>query len=201
MADRLCGYCRVEGHRKPVCPEFLNERNTILTHTPKERKTLIESFGKVGLGIGALLRVKDYWDPSKFALCIVKDFDWVSDCNFVEVKNLKYSKKVRLMTRNIDIDYITRSINMEVLRLDGGGEQYRVSVPISRMVGRLNNAKHILPEQDYYNKIMFSIDAPSHDIDYDPEILVNKVHMPRRLLIGKEDKGYHSGSYIRGIMP
>ena len=54
MADRLCGYCRAEGHRKPVCPEFLKERNTVLTHTPVQRKRLIEAFGKVGLGIGAL---------------------------------------------------------------------------------------------------------------------------------------------------
>ena len=47
MAERLCGYCRQLGHRKPECPDFLQHRNTVLTHTPKQRKALIEAFGKV----------------------------------------------------------------------------------------------------------------------------------------------------------
>lgn len=201
MSERLCGYCRLSGHQKPACPEFLKERNTVLTHTPIERKKLIESLGKVGLGIGALLRVQDYWDPSKYALCIVKDFDWVADCNFVESKNVKYSKKVRILPRYVETDFLTRNVHVNVVRLDGGGEGYRISVPISRMVGRLNNAPHIMSEENYYNRINFTIDAPSHDIDYDPEVLVKNVSVPRRLLIGKEDKGYGSSVGMYGIMP
>ena len=182
MADRLCGYCRGEGHRKTVCPQLLNERNTVLTHTPMQRKKLIELFGKVGLGIGALLRVQDYWDRDKFFLCIVKDFDWVAECNFIEAKNLKYSKKVRIQTRDARNDYITRAIHTSVLKLDGNAENYRISVPIGRLVGRLENDTTLMAEEQYYSRLLFTIDAPSHEIDYDPEILVKNVDMPRRLL-------------------
>jgi len=200
MSERLCGYCRNIGHRKPDCPDFKDQRNIVLTHTPKERKALIEGFAKVGLGVGALLRVQDYWSPEKFKLCMVKDFDWVANCGFIEARNLKYSKRVKLEPRYVNESFIARSVHASLVSFDGGAEEITVSVPISRMLMRLKDPNSVSKEHDYYNRINFTIEAPSHDIDYDPEVLVKKVTMPQRLLIGSE-KGGNYNHYVTGIMP
>ena len=199
MAERLCGYCRQLGHRKPECPDFLQHRNTVLTHTPKQRKALIEAFGNIGLGVGALLRVEDYWKPDKYKLCMVKDFDWVQSCNFIDVRNVKYSKRVRLDERHVEADYTSRSVHASLIAFDNGAEEIGVSVPITRLLMRHRNPNSVSPESAFYNRVNFTIDAPSHDIDYDPEILVKDIQMPTRLRIGSESNNFHL--LVRGIMP
>lgn len=199
MSERLCGYCRNVGHRKPDCPDFLGHRNTILTHTPKQRKALIEGLARLGLGNGALLRVQDYWHPDRVHLCIVNSFDWVEHCSFINERNVKYSKRVRLDELIIEENYINRQIQMRVLKLSGGTEEINVGVPISRMLKRLQDPNSVYPEEDYFNKIAFSIDSPSYDCDYDPQVLVKNIFMPQRLRIGKEKDAYNTK--ITGIMP
>lgn len=198
MSERLCGYCRVMGHRKPDCPEFKSQRELVLTHNPKQRKILIESFAKVGMGIGALLRVQDFWNLQKYKLCMVKDFEWVSNCSFIEARNLKYSKRVRLDTRFVEDGFISRSVHANLIAFDGGAEDVGVSVPISRMLMRQRDPNSVQPEREFYNRMNFTIEVPSHDIDYDPEVLVRRVTMPHRLLLGGENKLVN---YVRGIMP
>jgi hypothetical protein len=198
MAERLCGYCRQLGHRKPDCPDFKAHRDLVLYHTPKQRKLLIEGFAKVGMGIGALLRVQDYWNQDKYRLCMVKDFEWVSNCSFIEVRNIKYSKRVRLETKSVESGFINRSVHAGVVSFDGGAEEMSVSVPISRILMRHQDPNSVAPERDFYNRINFIIEVPSNDIQYDPEVLVRQVQMPQRLLLGGEDK---FNTYVRGIMP
>ena len=201
MAERLCGYCRVIGHRKPDCPDFKDHRNTVLTHTPKQRKALIEAFGKVGMGVGALLRVQDYWNNERYKLCIVKDFEWVQNCSFIEARNIKYSKRVKLDTKFVEDGFINRSVHANLIAFDGGAEEIGVSVPISRILMRQRDPNSVPPEKDFYNRINFTIEVPSHEIEYDPEVLVNKVSMPQRLLLGGEKNTIFHNYYVRGIMP
>jgi len=199
MSDRLCGYCRQLGHRKPDCPDFLGHRNTVLTHTPKQRKALIEGLARLGLGNGALLRVKDYWHLDRVHLCIVNNFNWVEGCSFITERNIKYSKRVRLEERFVESDFISRQIQMSVLKLNGGAEEINVGVPVSRMLMRFQDPNSVPPEEHYFNKIAFSIDAPSYDCDYDPQVLVKDVFMPQRLRVGKEKDAYDAK--LTGIMP
>jgi hypothetical protein len=190
--NRQCGYCRNPGHRRPDCPFFLEQRQHVLTHTPKQRKELIESLGKIGLGIGALVKVDSTWDGEYLGL--VKDFDWIRNMNFMDTKNIKYSKQVKLVPLDIKKDYVYRAIHAEVVLMGQGSAQQRnIRVRISNEISKANGVDMSGWAQESFLKIV----SPSHDIEYDPDILVSHITMPRRLLkTGEKDYQGH-----RGIMP
>lgn len=193
MSDRLCGYCRQPGHRRPDCPEFNESRNLVLAHTPQQRKLLIESLGKIGLGIGAMMKVNLYHEGEHIAL--VKDFDWVQHCNFIDTKYIRYSKRVKVNPQYVEKDFTYRGLYMEALVMGNGSAQQRnIRIYISNELLKFNG-KHIT-DLLYMEERWADIVAPSHDIEYDPEILVTNINMPRRLLRTGEGEYNH-----RGIMP
>ena len=195
--SRLCGYCRQPGHRKPVCPTMHEQRNLVLTHTPKERKRLLQYLGRLGLGNGALVGFDaNYWDtPRVNNIGIIHDFGWVSDCNFMDVRNIKYSKQVVLTPRDLRKDYEYRSIHVQYMETGSGiTENRNLGIRISRNIQMLENTCD--PKQWAWDKQYWSVLSPSHEVDYDPGILVRNIHMPRRLLLAGENE-YN----VRGIMP
>lgn len=193
MSERLCGYCRQSGHRRPDCPEFNGQRSTILTHTPQQRKVLIESLGKIGLGIGAMIKISSSYDGERIAL--IKDYDWVRYCNFIDSKSLRYSKKVKLEQRFVDRDFTYRAISVGILSMGNGfAEERSMRVHITHELRKANNER--TDDSEWMQDRWLNIVAPSYDIDYDPKILVEKVDMPSRLILKGE-----SLLGVTGIMP
>ena len=192
--NRQCGYCRTAGHRRPDCPLLKEHRTLVLTHVPKERKAFIEAMGKIGLGIGAILKTEDYSFRSHEAIALVRDFDFIQNCNFMEWRNIKYSKQIRLDPLKIDEDFIYRGVHVAVLCMgEGKAIERNMRINITKELNKLNGK--LQPNMyDYHN--LLDIQSPSHDIDYDPEILVKNIHMPRRLLLSGEQEYGHIG-----IMP
>jgi hypothetical protein len=197
MSERLCGYCRAPGHRKPDCPTFINERNLVLTHAPKERKRLIEAFGEVGLGIGAMISYNaPSWATDQHFIGLVKDFSWVGTCSFMNSKQLKYSKRVKLEPLYVEQHYEHRNIHMNVVAMGNGvAEERRIAVPITRLLKRKKFADYVKREEVYFNPLPFTIVEPSHDIEIDREALIYSVTMPRRLLLTGES------DFQKGILP
>ena len=197
MSERLCGYCRGPGHRKPDCPAFINERNLVLTHAPKQRKRLIEALGEVGLGVGAMITSNaPSWASDNHFIGLVKDFSWVSTCSFMNSKQIKYSKRVKLEPLFVDDSYEHRSIYMNVIAMGNGvAEERRIAVPISRLLRRKKFPDYIKREEAYFNPLSFTITDASHDVEFDHDALTASVIMPRRLLLGGEPE------FRKGILP
>lgn len=179
-SSRLCGYCRMGGHRKPDCPEFKSQRLICLTHTPKQRKALIDTLVANGLGIGAMIKGNS-WDGEYVGL--IDSFDWVKSANFVESTNVRYSKKVRLKELNLNWDFEYRSVHMRFLRMGGGHAEYRTK------------SVHFKNGKLVSNDWEMMVAAPSDTCEYDPDILVREIYMPTRLCKNKEER------YERGVMP
>lgn len=193
MQTRQCGYCRGEGHRKPECPLFLEQRQQVLTHTPAQRKALIEGLGAIGLGIGAMFKTEDWYNNSE-SIGMIKDFSFVEHTNFFESKTVKYSKQVRLKPLTILDDYIYRRVYIQYLRTGDGSTQMRnIGISMTRSLAALRAGQ----DPFAYNH-GFAMLSPSHEIDYDPEILIKGITMPRRLCLTKE---LHNQSGFMGIAP
>jgi hypothetical protein len=155
---------------------------------------LIETLAKCGLGIGAMIKISSdfYWeDSSQMFIGLIQDFEWVSNCNFIEAKNLKYSKQVRLTSLNVLEDFNYRRIHMRYLRMgNGSANEFNLSLAISR---------YIKGEVDRSLDRKFEVSCPSHDIDYNPEVLVRDIVIPDRLLTNEEKK--RGISRVHGYMP
>lgn len=93
MSNRLCGYCRVEGHQMPKCELKAQHRQTVLTHTPKQRKELLHFMATKGFGYGAVLRLGGIYMYGKEATMMLHDTAWVQALNYVSQKKKKYSKQ------------------------------------------------------------------------------------------------------------
>lgn len=193
MAEtRQCGYCRTAGHRRPACPKLHEARNLVLSHTPRERKRLLDMLGKLGFGNGAMIKFDGGWNRDQIGL--IYDFEWVSNCSFIDTRYVKYSKQVVIDTRNIEKDYYYRSLHVSILATgDGISKQSNLGMRISRHIDIFNGK----PNKAWdWEQPSWQLVVPSHEVDYDPEVLVKGIHMPRRLLLGNEQEYNH-----RGIMP
>lgn len=194
MAEsRLCGYCRVPGHRKPDCPTFLEHRKLVLTHTPQQRKAFVDAMCKVGLGIGAMCKIDDYMTGEN-SIALIRNFDYIQHCNFIDVRQVKYSKQVKITPLRVAEDYEYRGIYVNALVM-GNGKSHERNIRVNITAQLKRHAGTLLPNHYEYERTI-DIQAPSYDCDYDPETLVTNVEMPRRLLIGGE-----VGNNVRGIMP
>ena len=192
--NRQCGYCRTAGHRRPDCPLLAEHRTHVLTHTPKERKAYIDAMGKIGLGIGAIMKIDEYGFRNHEAIALIRDFDFIANCNFMDYRNIKYSKQIRLDPLYVAEDFIYRGIYTAVLCMgDGKAIERNIRIAITKELNKLNG-KLQSNMYDYHN--LLEISSPSHDIEYDPELLVKNIAMPRRLLLSGELEHGH-----RGIMP
>jgi hypothetical protein len=194
MSDRLCGYCRAPGHRKPECPEVKEQRHLLLTHTPKQRLELMRALAKLGLGVGSMFRGRDYYNDCEY-IGTIQNFDFVADCNFIEAKNVRYSKKVRLSTLDIHKDFIYRRIYIRYLHMAAGSTSYRnLALCVTQALHEAVGA----PDRDMYRAAFpqdFNLFSPSDVIDYDDEILVRGIAMPKRLRSTNETE------YMRGYAP
>jgi hypothetical protein len=192
--NRQCGYCRAAGHRRPDCPVLHEHRNLVLTHTPKQRKELIEALGRIGLGNGGMFKNDDWAFTNRETIAMIRDFNFVQECNFIETKNVKYSKQVRIDPLNVSEHYVYRGVYVRVLVMgDGKALERNMRIAITRELNKLNGT---LNQTSWAFDGLLEIAAPCHEVDYDPEILITNVTMPRRLLLSGEKEYGHTG-----IMP
>lgn len=188
---RLCGYCRQPGHMMRKCPTVLEERNNILKHTPQQRLVAIQSLAKLGLGIGAMIQRRDWYESEHVG--VINSFEWLKHAGFHEVKNIKYSKRVRVIPLRVTDDYGYRRLNLQYVAMGNGKAEFKnAGVHISRNLAALEGRVRDGYDDD------FIIVSPSYVIEFDPEILVENVQMPRRLCFSGE---LENGGFMRGIMP
>ncbi len=192
MSERLCGYCRNVGHRKPDCPLFAEQRNEVLTHTPIQRLALINALGKLGLGIGAMFKIQQWYDKSEY-IGMIKDFDFVKDANFIEARNIRCTSKVVLKQLDVNKDFMYRRVYVRYLKMgNGSAEDSNMGLCISEELAAAANGRSVLTHDKY------ELVSPSNDIDFDPSVLVKNISMPRRLCLTKELHNMHG---FTGIMP
>lgn len=187
--SRLCGYCRVAGHTMPNCPTVKDERTRILTHTPQQRLETIKALGKLGLGIGAMIQKDGFYDPAHVG--VIDNFDWLENAQFAEFRNIKYSKRVKTDYLFTDANFTYRRIYMRYVAMGNGSAMHRnLGLNLSSI---LNDPKQLYNTS--YDKD-WKLVNPSHDIDFDPDILVRNILVPPRLRLRKDETDKQ-----RGYMP
>lgn len=92
--NRLCGYCRQEGHRADKCSEKEKMRIDILSHTPQERKWTLEYMAKQGFGEGCTFYFGHSWSSTSGTF-IITDPSFVRNWQFGAMRKIRYSKQVR----------------------------------------------------------------------------------------------------------
>ena len=189
MSDRLCGYCRQPGHILRKCPTVLEERHLILKHTPEQRLVAVKALAKIGLGIGAMIQRREWYEPEHIG--IINNYNWLVNANFIETRPIKYSKRVRITPLFTETSFGYRRIHLEYVAMGNGSAGHKnvgvyLSRPLAATEGRVVDG--------YEND--FTIVAPSNTLEFDPEILVQSVNMPNRLRFSDEKE-----KVFRGIMP
>ena len=186
---RLCGYCRQPGHMMRKCPTVLEERHLILKHTPEQRLATVKALAKLGLGIGAMIQRREWYEPEHIG--IIDNYNWLTNANFIETRPIKYSKRVRITPLFVNESFGYRRIHLQYVGMGNGSAAHKnLGIYISRALAA-SEGRHI---DGYEND--YTIVAPSNTLDFDPSILVENVNMPARLRFSDEKE-----KVFRGIMP
>ena len=186
---RLCGYCRQPGHMMRKCPTVLEERQLVLKHTPEQRLVTVKALAKIGLGIGAMIQRREWYEPAHIG--IIDNYDWLTKANFIETRPIKYSKRVRIIPLFVNESFGYRRIHLQYVGMGNGSAGHKnLGIYISRALAAIEGRHVDGYENDY------TIVAPSNTLDFDPSILVENVIMPARLCFSDEKE-----KVFRGIMP
>lgn len=206
--SRRCGYCREQGHRVTDCGLRVEHRNTFLTHTPRERKSLLEFMARQGFGYGAVVILGGYYGSMGGGVktAILTDSAWIKELQFTGFKHKKYSKQVIISAhsaydRTIDgkprpEQY--RSFNVTALiTADGHTGESIFQFATSDLVNVIDKPN---PDRGYSTALI----QPSYTpFEVSPSDLTDNLVMPQRLFVEGEATAsrWDKYGYVKGILP
>ena len=79
---RRCTYCYTLGHTRRTCEVLKADKQIAVERTPRWRKRYYMNIERLGLGVGAMLKVKDHRRESDGLLWMVLRHEW-SDVNHI----------------------------------------------------------------------------------------------------------------------
>lgn len=208
MSDRLCGYCRDSGHQVRKCPVYAEHRWIALSHTPKERKFLIDTLAKLGFGLGATFRLRDWYGSSEMTVTLV-DHNWIKSMQFCSYKKVKYSKQVKITCKETFArigenlldpghQYGSFSINGLVVQNGSIGEKH-----FTMRYASVLSAKNIPPDAilDGSGNNLAILSPSFTPYEYTVDDLVDRVYVHTRISDKKPESRWDDGVYERGILP
>lgn len=202
MANRFCGYCRLEGHTRPKCQVLEWQKNIILTLVPRSRKLLHDNLVKAGLGAGALVSVIDGWTGEKIE-AIVPTCNFFSRHSGIQYKKRRNSKMVQAIISTYDNNFSVPdapSVGLHkgdfirgVIPFDYGIPVYRLS-DMSETLYAMVYTKSLrdggyTPNPDNWREV--NIIVPSYESDITDDDLLNGILLHERIT-GK-DRVFTSG--------
>lgn len=206
MASRLCGYCRMGGHRADKCDIKLEHIKEALSHTPKERKFILDSLPKLGFGLGATFRMRN-WYNSHDVTCTITGHEWISELQYTQFKKIKYSKQVKIIQKEsfvrigdsvLNADNQYGHFNIRLLVIENGtiGEQ-----TMALRYAALVRAKDLSPEQYLNGPGIISFISPSYEpYPYTVEDLTRCIYIHSRLS-DKDPDRWSDTCMVTGIAP
>ncbi len=103
---KKCSYCKETGHNRRKCEVLANDRQILKEHLTKQRKKASDVLAARGLGVGAMVRIRDYWLGQME--CLVTRIEWKSldDAHhvsmlFESIRN--YNGRDSTFARRVDI--------------------------------------------------------------------------------------------------
>ena len=87
---RKCSYCGDTGHNRRTCPVLKRNKGLAATRNRNFRRALVAWMQEIGLGVGTLVKCKDYWGTVHTGM--VTSFDW-HRMNVWDFKNNWYGLK------------------------------------------------------------------------------------------------------------
>ena len=203
---RLCGYCRIGGHRMPDCNLKREHRNLVLTHTPKERKTLLSWMTQQGYGEGAVLLLGGFYDRGN-KTAILNGTDWIKDAQFTNQKNKSYSKQVVVTLqdsyeRNIEGQHLPRQWGYVYPNAFTSGNGESTEGAITLTLNDIANPNTTLP--DGSKGYSCALNQPSYTpYSIRDEELASNIFISSRLFMGDEkpEREWHRYSHVQGITP
>ena len=100
---RKCSYCDTAGHNRKTCTFLRSDRQFIVAHYKERRSTIAEKLVQEGLGVGALVNVRDHYDGN--TLATVTGFDW-KDLNGNLLGDMDSSVNVSLLVQRFDETHV-----------------------------------------------------------------------------------------------
>lgn len=147
MSNMKCGYCRVVGHRRPVCPLLHAQRREIYTNTVNQRKELYSLACKRGFGNGAIVRYTE-WGTTHVGTVMDLE-ECIPLWQFYTYNRVKYTKQTRPTYNSIaDAPYLQHIFKV---LLDGGMEHAHATT--ARIMGDTsygNRWEALSPSYDEY---------------------------------------------------
>jgi hypothetical protein len=204
---RLCGYCRISGHTMPNCDLKKEHRNSVLSHTPKERKALLDWMAKQGFGQGATLLLGGYYEGELPKIAIINNADWIKTTDFCTQKNKSYSKQVIIIptqsySRTSDGASLSKQwgyVHVEGF-VSGNGESSMRSITLP--LTDIANPKQGEPDRSCgYSVTLLSPSYEQYDVSDD--VLTENVLLSKRLFVDGDKLEYRWSSFgrIKGIAP
>jgi len=194
MSDRLCGYCRNEGHTMPRCPKRLGIIDAIRTYVPQERKRIAALLARNGYGNGALIEIlTGYGEPEK-KLCIVENIvpHDVSDIH-VTYYAQRRSKQVRTTIQSVsgvhsenthwlNIDFMDRkSVEITASPLDNMRIKLTGYIPLDGLEYPPENRTRESLQDNYRWYEPVTLVSPSYQCDIDDADLLSDIYVHKRL--------------------
>ena len=183
---RLCGYCRERGHTMPDCPIRIGQIEDMRRHMVGEKRALHKLVIDNGLGIGCILRFKDWRDTEH--LCTVRSHNALFEHNvFVDSVQLKYSKAVRLTFNSFTGRKHAFAGESKYNHHSSRVWFYMTANPLDAMSSGIYVTFSMKHDDEYASKIDFEqsgveLLAPSNDTDIPASQYLNGYYLPHRLV-------------------
>ena len=176
--SRKCGWCEGIGHQKRNCETYHKERAYLWTQTIARRKEILTSMAATGVGVGAVIETYDSWDK-KNQYIILDSEENIPHWGFFEYRNVKYSKRVRLLEND------RRSYDSYSFRVFNVKEGREVSIHL--MLKELMQGGH-KGDDSYRGWSSFNVLQPSNDPFEirDENIFKERIWCPKRLASKRE---------------
>lgn len=203
MSSRLCGYCREVGHNAGKCERKQWQIDSILRHTAGERKAFHDLLLRNGIGLGAILRHREYGTADSREYVVTSMKDCVSDRfdALVEYRIHKYKKSTKATLRSwTGVNHITGEPDGYYVNRANVDRIYLTARPFDDMssnvylmmyVSRFDHKPEWASRVDisrYYSGEPAQILCPSSDTDMTDEDFLQPVRIAERL--GKDQRGY-----------
>lgn len=205
--SRLCGYCRISGHRMPDCNLKAEHRNLVLSHTPKERKALLTWMVRQGYGDGAVLLLGGRYEQG-VKTAILNGASWIKGVQYTGQKNKTYSKQVIVTLqdsyeRNLEGQHSPKQWGYLFANafIAGNGESGESGITLAAQDIATPNMATLDPTKGYSCALI----QPSYTpYNLTAEELASNIYLSKRLFVMDSDRAervWHDYAHVQGITP
>ena len=170
-SKRTCGYCQESGHNRKTCSEAKIDRDGFIQQNQTAREKALDWLKKSGVGVGALVKFSNYWQPE--ALALVESVNWAAIT----------SQRVLVDEDGVGVPEVNCLV---VAKVDGSKERSQVSPRDIEILGTIPT--RLVTAQVPYGWLESNDEVTLSHID--AELKQNSMNHIRRYILKTEESPY-----------